>query len=102
MGNIEETNIKNQAYYFFNDMINIEDFDSCLLKIDTNWYKYISIYNGYVTIKKIDDYEKIHGVNTLYLMIGKVIGHIEEKKWKLIFSFWFNGIGFYKWKQRNI
>ena len=35
-------------------------------------------------------------------MIGKVIGHIEEKKWKLIFSFWFNGIGFYKWKQRNI
>ena len=35
-------------------------------------------------------------------MISKVIGHIEEKKWKLIFSFWFNGIGFYKWKQRNI
>ena len=79
-------------------MINIEDFDSCLLKIDTNSYKNISIYNGYVIIKKLDDYENIHGVNSLYLMIG----HIEEKKWKLIFSFWFNGIAFYKWKQRNI
>ena len=26
--------IKNQAYYFFNDMINIKKFDSNLLKID--------------------------------------------------------------------
>ena len=25
----------------------------------------------------IDDYENIHSVNPLYLMIGKVIGHIE-------------------------
>ena len=33
-------------------------------------------------------------------MIGKVIGHIEEKDG--IFSFWFNGIAFYKWKQRNV
>ena len=46
-------------------MINIEDFDSCLLKIDTNSYKNISIYNGYVIIKKLDDYENIHGVNSL-------------------------------------
>ena len=29
-------------------------------------------------LKKIDDYENIHSVNPLYLMIGKVIGHIEE------------------------
>ena len=32
--NIKQINIKNRAYYFFNDMINIEDFDSFLLKID--------------------------------------------------------------------
>ena len=33
MGNIKQTNIKNRTYYFFNDMINIEDFDSNLLEI---------------------------------------------------------------------
>ena len=61
-------------------MINIKDFDSSLLKIDKRSYKNIGIYNiGYVTIKKIDDYENIYSVNPLYLMIGKVIGHIEEK-----------------------
>ena len=30
-------------------------------------------------IKEIDDCENIHSVNPLYLMTGKVIGHIEEK-----------------------
>ena len=54
-------------------MINIEDFDSCLLKIDKKSYKNIDIYYiGYITIKKIDDYENIYSVNLLYLMIGKV------------------------------
>ena len=33
MGNIKEIIIKNRTYYFFNDMINIERFDSNLLKI---------------------------------------------------------------------
>ena len=79
MGNIKQTNIKNRAYYFFNDMINIEDFGSSLLKIGKKSYKNIGIYNiGYITIKKIDDYENIHSVHTLYLMIGKVDGYIEE------------------------
>ena len=34
MGNIKQINIKNRTYYFFNEMNNIEDFDSSLLKID--------------------------------------------------------------------
>ena len=34
MANIRQINIKNRTYYFFNDMINIENFDSNLLKID--------------------------------------------------------------------
>ena len=45
MGNIKETNIKNRTYYFFNDMINIKDFDSSLLKINKKSYKNIGIYN---------------------------------------------------------
>ena len=79
MGNIGQINIKYGTYYFFNDMINIKDFDSSLLKIDKKSYKNIGIYNiRYITIKKIDDYENIHSVNPLYLMIGKVIGHTGE------------------------
>ena len=54
-------------------MINIKDFDSCLLKIDKKSYKNIDIYYiGYITIKKIDDYENIYSVNPLYLIIDKV------------------------------
>ena len=34
MGNINQINIENQTYYFFNDMINIKNFDSNLLKIN--------------------------------------------------------------------
>ena len=45
MGNIKEINIKNRTYYFFNDMINIKDFYSILLKIDRKSYKNIGIYN---------------------------------------------------------
>ena len=60
MGSIKETNIKNCTYYFFNDMINIEDFDSSLLKTDKKLYKNIGIYCiGYMTVKEIDDYENV-------------------------------------------
>ena len=34
MENIKEVNIKNRIYYFFDDMINIKDFNPNLLKID--------------------------------------------------------------------
>ena len=44
MGNIKEIKIKNRTYYFFNDMINIKDFDSNLLKIDKKSCKNIDIY----------------------------------------------------------
>ena len=79
MGNIKEINIKRRTYYFFNKMINIEDFDSSLLEIDNKSYKNIGIYNiGYIKIKKIDDYENIHCENPLYLMIGKKNGYTKE------------------------
>ena len=80
MGQVKEINIKNRTYYFFNDMINTEVFDQNLLKIDKRSYKNIDIYCiGYITIKKIFDYENICSVNPLYLIIGDVDGHIEEK-----------------------
>ena len=34
MENVKQIEIKNRTYYFYNDVINIEEFDSNLLKID--------------------------------------------------------------------
>ena len=61
-------------------MISIDIFYPNLLKIDKKSYKNLDIYQiGYITIKKIDDYENIYSVNPLYPMIEEVDGHIEEK-----------------------
>ena len=80
MGKVKQIDIKNRTYYFYNDMINLKYFDSNLLKIDKKHDKGINIYyTGCITIKKIDDCENIYSVNPLYLIIGKVDGHIEEK-----------------------
>ena len=80
MGNIKEINIKNHTYYFCNDIINIEDFDSNLLKIDKKLYKNTDIYYiGYVTIKSFSDYNSINSVNPLYFIIDKIDGYTEEE-----------------------
>ena len=80
MGNIKKINIKNRTYYFFDDMLNIKNFDSSLLKIDEKNYKNVGIYNiGYITMKN-SDHINIHSVNLLYLIIGKADGSIEEKR----------------------
>ena len=72
----KEINIKNRTYYFYNDIIDIENFDAKLLKID----KDINIYNiGYVTKKKNGNCKNINSVNPLYLGITRVNGYIEEK-----------------------
>ena len=36
MGTIRQIDIKNRTYYFYNDMIDIRNFDVRLLKIDKN------------------------------------------------------------------
>ena len=41
---VKDINIKNRTYYFFNDIINIKDFDSDNIKIDEKSYKNIIIY----------------------------------------------------------
>ena len=80
MGEVKEINIKNQSYYFFDDMIDIKNFNSTLLKIDKKSYKDIDIYYiGYITIKKFNDYKNIHSVNPLYLIIHSATGHFKEK-----------------------
>ena len=80
MGKIRQINIKNRTYYFYNDQINLKDFDARLLKVDKKDYKEIDIYYiGYVTVKKIVNCNNINSVNPLYLMTNKMIDHFEEK-----------------------
>ena len=81
MGKVKQIEIKNWTYYFHKDMINIKEFDSNWLKVDKKSYKDIDIYYiGYMTIKKIGNCENIYSVNPLYLIIGKVDGHIGCEK----------------------
>ena len=54
MGSIKQIDINNRTHYLFHHMINIEVFDTNLLKQDKNSYKNIDIYYiGYIAIKKL-------------------------------------------------
>ena len=54
MGEVKQINIKNRTYYFYNDKINIKNFERNLLKIDRGSYENIGIYNiVYITIKEL-------------------------------------------------
>ena len=73
MGTIKQINIKNRTYYFYNDVINVKDFDPKLLKLDKTLFQNIAIYYiGYIT--KEDQY-KINSVNPLYLLIEEKEGN---------------------------
>ena len=80
MGKNKQINIKNRTYYFYNDQINVKDFDASLLKVDKKDYIKIDIYYiGYKTFQEIANYNNINSVNPLYLMINEMVGHFEEK-----------------------
>ena len=49
---VKDINVNDHIYYFFNDVINIKNFDPNNIKIDEKTYKNILIqYIGYVMIK---------------------------------------------------
>ena len=79
MRNTKKISIKNRTYYFFDDMVNIKNFHSNLLKIDKRSYKNIVIYYIRHIRMKNCDYVKIKSVNPLYLIIGEVDRSIAEK-----------------------
>ena len=69
----KDISLENHTYYFFNDMINIKNFDSNNIKIDEKSCKDILVhYIEYVRIKD-SKYVKINGVNLLFLIFSKVI-----------------------------
>ena len=66
-------------------MINIKNFCSNLLRIDKKPHKDFDIYYiGYITIKKIGDYENIYSVNPLYLIIHLLQDILKKKMMKNI------------------
>ena len=74
----KQLNIKNRMYYFWNDLINLRDFDLKLLKLDKKSSMDISIYYiGYATKKP--EYN-INSVNPFYLLIGELDGFIDKKE----------------------
>ena len=80
MREVKEINIKNQIYYFFDDIIDIRNFHLNFLKIDKKSHKEFDIYYiGYITIKKFGNCENIRSVNPLYLIIHSATGYFKEK-----------------------
>ena len=74
----KDIDIKNRTNYFFNEIINIKNFDRNDIKIDEKSYKNIFIYyTGYLTIKDSKNV-KINSVNPLYLIFIDVNGQFEE------------------------
>ena len=65
-------------YYFFNDIMNIKNFDPDKIKIDEKSYKNILIYLiGHVTIKDLK-YVKVNSVNPLYLISNKANRYLKD------------------------
>ena len=70
-------NIKNRSYYFYNDLINILNFEASNLKLDKKASLCLDIYYiGYVD-KKPD--WNANSVNPLYLMINRFYETVSEK-----------------------
>ena len=80
MGEVKQIDNKNRSYYFYNDIINLENVNARLLKIDKKTFKGINIYYiGYITKIKIDYCQNTYSVNPLYLRVDHANGYIEEK-----------------------
>ena len=90
MGTTKEIDIKNRAYYFYNDIIDLDEFDVSKIKVHKKDFHDIDIYYlGYEHKKKISECNVINSVNPLYLRIVDIKGQFEKGKddaWYLIIS----------------
>ena len=75
---VRQMNIKSRTYYFYNDLINIKDFDARLLKLDKKTSMGLGIYYIVYVTKKPE--WNVNSVNPLYLMINRIDGFIEGKR----------------------
>ena len=76
----KQLNIENRTYYFYNDLINIVNFEASNLKLDKKTWKNIDIfYIGY--IDKNPEWH-VNNANPLCLMINRFYVFFCSKKWK--------------------
>ena len=91
METIKQINIKNRTYYFYNGIINLDEFNAGKIKVDKKGFNDIDIYYlGYEHKKKISEYNVINSVNPLYLSLINMNGQFEKGKndaWCLIISY---------------
>ena len=90
MRELKQINIKNKTYYFYNDIIDFDEFDESKIKVDKKDLNNIDVYYlGYEHKKKISECDVINRVNPLYLRIIDINGQFEKGKddvWYLIIS----------------
>ena len=72
-----QLNIKDRSYYFYNDLINVLNFEASSFKIDKKSWKDIDIYFIGYADKKPD--WNVNSGNTSYLIINRVYGSVSEK-----------------------
>ena len=75
----KELNIKNRTYYFYNDLINVLNFEASNLKLDKKSCKDLDIYYiGYVDKNKSSNWN-VNSANPLHLIVTDIYGTITEK-----------------------
>ena len=73
---IRQLNIEGRTYHFYNDLVNIKNFNINNLKVDKKGVLDNDVYYiGYITKKP---QWNVNSVNPLYLMINKIKGNFEE------------------------
>ena len=81
METTKEISIKNRTYYFYNDIINLEEFHERKIKVDKKDFNDRDIYYlGYEHKKKISKCNVINRVNRLYLRVIDMKGRFEKGK----------------------
>ena len=81
MGTTKEINIKNRTYYYYNDIIDLDECDESKIKVDKKDFNDIDIYYlGYEYKKKNTGSDIIRSVNPLYLRIAYIKGQCEKGK----------------------
>ena len=75
---VKQIGIINQTYYFFNNIINIKNFDLNNIRIDEKSYKRHSYSLHWICDDQGSKYVKINSVTSLYLIFNKVNGYFEK------------------------
>ena len=91
MGTTKEIIIKNRIYYFYNDIIDLDEFDKSKVKVDEKVFSDTDIYYlGYEHKKKISECNVIKCVTPLSLRIVDIKGRFDKGKddaWYLVISY---------------